>query len=163
MAKGGVLGNGLKVGYSLTAIPGPYANWVTFQSLDEIEVPKIIRNRIDSTVHNQGALERNMPGLGKVEDAVLTFLGDLDGSTSSDQQFMFTYLNNGTTIHWLFEIPVKRDQSLYVPVEYNGWVGDWAPGTPRKDKQTLVGKVVFDDTVYTVGQAGASRLANLLA
>jgi hypothetical protein len=155
MAKGGVIGNGIKIGYSTALSPPTYT---TMASEVEVKVPGLVADKINSSVHGASSFKRHMPGMIEVGDLEITFLGDLDAATSADQAAMLTHLKSGDTIAWRIEIPVTRSQASVVPVTYNGWVQSWEPGTPREDKQTMVAKIVYDDATFTVGASGASIL-----
>ena len=155
MAQGGMIGNGVKIAYSVSSP----VSWTAVGQILNVEVPQLVADKIDRTVHSTNRYKRSLPGMIDVSDLTLEILQDLATTTGAQQRQLLTYLKAGTTIYWRIEIPVTRDQSSYTAIEFQGYVGSWQPSAPMDDKQTLNCTIVFDDSDITVYGDGASAIA----
>lgn len=154
MAQGGVIGNGVKVGYS-AASPVSYTS---IGQILSIEIPQLTADKVDRTVSSSNQYKRSMPGMIDVSDLTFELLADLDESTGATQRQLLTYLKAGTTIYWRIEVPVDRSKSECVPFEFQGYVASWQPTAPVDDKQVVKVSVAFDDTTVTIYNATAFTL-----
>lgn len=146
MAQGGVLGNGVRVGYAL-ASASPMV-WTRVKQVIDVKFPTFAVDKIDTTVHSTSKFKRHMPGMADVNAMELTLLQDLDETTGTDQDEFWTLNQSSETIYWRIEVPTERDQTKYTPFEFQGYVGTFEPGTPIMDKQTLKVVVEFDGTTF---------------
>jgi hypothetical protein len=140
MALGGLIGNGVKVGFSVSS-PLSLTN---VGVLVDFTFPPLARAKVDKSAHNS-IWEKFMPGMINIGDMKLMLLQDLDAATSAAQSQLKTHWLAGTTIYWRVEVPVNRARTLCVPFEFQGFVLNWAPTTPLKEKQVLSVDVAFDD------------------
>jgi len=156
MAKGGVLGNGLKVGFSTTQ-SGP---WTEIEDILEITFPVWQGSKVDRTTHKVGnRLRRSMPGMIEVGDPQFTVVTDFDPATSPELETVRGYNKDGTNVWWRFEVPVNRAQTLFRGVEFQAGVLSIEPDTPIDDKQTEVFTLNFDgEDLYWDESAGASEI-----
>lgn len=154
MATGGVLGNGSKVGYSA----GSPVSYTRITQVLEIEIPTIVYDEIEKTVHSTGGFKSFMPGLADVTPMKITLLSDLDGATSPTHRQLRNYCIARTTVFFRVEIPVQRGQTTFLAIEFQGYVKEWMPKAPIGDKQTTEVTVRFDDTSFAVYEPGSSLL-----
>lgn len=153
---GGILGNGVKVAYSLTSP----ISWVSIGQILDQELPGLQPDKIETTVHGLSNFKRKMRGLIDVGPLKLKLLQDLDPSTSADQKELYDLQSAGTTIWWRFEIPTERDKSKYRGLIFKGWVDEFIPSAPIAEKQVLNVGVQFDgDDLYWDAAAGASEIS----
>jgi hypothetical protein len=149
MATGGVLGNGVRVGYS-AASP---VSWTRVTQILEVTFPQMVADDVDTTVHSTSRVKRNMPGMIEVSEMTLLLEADLDPATSASHDALWTLQKAGTTVWWRAEVPTDRTQSACVPFEFQGYVKSWAPSTPIDDKQTIEVVVRFDgDDLYKLAK-----------
>lgn len=153
---GGILGNGVKVAYSL-ASP---ISWVAIGQILDHELPGLTPDKVETTVHGLSNFKRKIRGLIDVAPLKLKLLQDLDPATSPDQKEMYDLQSAGTTIWWRIEIPTERDKSEYMGLEFQGWVDEFLPHAPIADKQVLDVGVQFDgEDLYWDAAAGASQIS----
>lgn len=154
MAQGGMIGNGVKIGYS-TSSPVSYTSIGQILSL---EIPQLTADKIDRTVSSTNDYKRSMPGMIDVSDLTFELLQDLDETSGAAQRALLGFLKNGTTIYWRIEVPADRAQNECVPFEFQGFVSSWQPSAPVDDKQVLSVSVSFDDSDVTIYNATAFTL-----
>lgn len=153
MALGGVLGNGMKVGYSL-ASP---MSWVRIGQLMDIpDFPQLISDEVDTMVHGTSRIKTTMPGMIEPPEVSLDMLADFDPATMPSQEVLRTLQRDGTTVYWRIEAPVNRAQTSFRSWEFSAWVKEWSPSVPIEDKQTLHCVLKFDGPSVTVNNVGAS-------
>ena len=154
MATGGVLGNGVKVGYS-SASP---VSWTKVAALMDQKLPEETPDDVDITVHSTGGYYQNMPGLKKVSDLELSFLADLDPTTTASHAALKALKDAGTILWWRIEVPTNRAQTQFCPFEFQGAVSSWNIEAPTADKQMLKVSVKFQGAGYYMLFPGASAL-----
>ena len=155
MAQGGMVGNGVKIAYSASSP----VSWTSVGQILNAEVPQLVRDKIDRTVHSAFGYKRSLPGMIDVSDLTLTLLADLDATTGATQRALLNYLKAGTTIWWRIEIPVDRSQSEYAALEFQGFVMSWQPSAPIDGRQEVACTIAFDDTAVTLYAEGASAIS----
>ena len=155
MAQSGMLGSGVKVGYS-AASP---VSWTGIGQVLEVDIPGLEPDEVETTVHGTSNFRRFIRGLIDVTELRLVLLADLDEGTAADQDALFDYQAAGTTIWWRVEIPVDRTRSEYTALEFQGWVKNWLPRAPIDDRQELEVTIRFDGTSFTKYEAGASAIS----
>lgn len=155
MAQGGMIGNGIKVGYS-NASP---VSWTKIGQLLSITPPQFVSDKIDRTVSGENKYKRSLPGMIEVSDLQMEILQDLDAATSPEQAALLALLKAGTTIYWRIEVPVNRAATTFRPMEFQGYVSSWQISSPIDDKQTLTVTVAFDDTDVSLLAPGASAMS----
>ena len=155
MAQDGMLGSGVKVGYS-AASP---VSWTGIGQVLEVDIPGLEPDEVETTVHGTSNFRRFIRGLIDVTELRLVLLADLDEGTAADQDALFTYQAAGTTIWWRVEVPVDRTRSEYTALEFQGWVKNWLPRAPIDDRQELEVTIRFDGTSFTKYEAGASAIS----
>lgn len=146
MATGGVLGNGVRVGYSSTSP----VSWTRVAQLLEIEFPSMEADDVDVTVHGASRFKRSMPGMIEVSEMTLTLEADLDPVTTPTHSALFDMSNTGATVWWRIEVPTDRTQSEAVAFEFQGNVKTWTLATPIDDKQTIEVVVKFDGDSFNM-------------
>ena len=155
MAQSGMLGSGVKVGYSADSP----VSWTGIGQVLEVDIPGLEPDEVETTVHGTSNFRRFIRGLIDVTELRLVLLADLDESTAADQNALFDYQAAGTTIWWRVEIPVDRTRSEYTALEFQGWVKNWLPRAPIDDRQELEVSIRFDGTSFTKYPAGASTIS----
>jgi hypothetical protein len=143
MASGGVLANGIKVGYSTTS---PHT-WTTVTQVTDVQgVATFTSDSVDTTVHGTSRLKRSIPGMISVDDLVVTCLLDPDTMHQNSTGWvddLYDFLAAGTKLWWRVEIPVDNAQSQYQANEFEGRVKAIKPnfGEPsnRQEIQFTVG------------------------
>lgn len=152
MAQGGLIGNGVRVAYSLSS---PISLLAIGQVFD-ITLPGLSRADVENSTH-LSVYERTMPGMITVSEMKLMLIADLDPSTSigTAQKALEDLLIAGTTVYWRVEVPTNRARSLCVAREFQGYVKTHQSAAPLKDKQTLETVVKFDDTTFVRYAASA--------
>lgn len=155
MATGGVLGNGVKVGFS-AASP---VSWTAVGQVMNVDMPTLEADDVDTTVHSTSRFKRSMAGMIEVSELTLELLADTNPSTSSAQDLLWNYNQSGTTLYWRVEVPTDRNLSQYTPFEFQGVVKSWKLDAPIDDKQTLTVVVKFDGTTYGKLAPGASAIS----
>lgn len=155
MAQGGMIGNGLKVGYANTSP----VSWTKIGQILNVTPPQFVSNKIDRTVSGTNKYKRSLPGMIEVSDLQLEILQDLDSSTSPEQAALLALLKAGTTIYWRIEIPVNREATQFRPMEFQGYVSSWQITSPVDDKQTLTVNIAYDDTDVSLLAVGASAMS----
>ena len=156
MATGGVLSNGVKVGYSASS---PVA-WTSVGQILNVEIPGLEPEEVETTVHGTSSFRRFMRGMIDVTELTVTCLGDLDEGTSVAYDALFDYQAAGTTLYWRVEVPVNRTQTEYTAFEFQGWVKNWRPITGEPgSRQELEFSVRFDGTAFSKYEAGASAIS----
>jgi len=155
MAQGGMLGSGVKVGYSASSP----VSWTSVGQILEADVPGLEPDEVETTVHGTSNFRRFMRGLIDISELRLVLLSDLDQATAVDQDALFDYQAAGTTLWWRVEIPVDRTRSAYTALEFQGWVKNWLPRAPIDDRQELEVSIRFDGTSFAKYAAGASAIS----
>jgi hypothetical protein len=156
MARGGVLGNGCKVAYSLSSP----ITWVEIEEVTDVVFPTWQADKVANNVHSAtNKLKRNMPGLIEVGDPSFTVLSDFDPSTAPDQAKLIDLNKTGENVWWRFEVPVNRQKTLFRGVEFQAGVLNFSPATPIDDRQTTQYTLTFDgeDVAWDLA-AGASEI-----
>lgn len=154
MAQGGMIGNGVKIAYSASSP----VSWTSIGQVLNVEVPQLVRDKIDRTVHSASGYKRSLPGMIDVSDMTLEILSDLNQTTGAAIRQLLTYLKAGTTIYWRIEIPTNRAKTEYAALEFQGYVLSWQAAAPIDDKQTIATTIAFDDTEVGLYAAGASAI-----
>lgn len=154
MALEGMIGNGVKIAFSASSP----VSWTRVGQVMNAEVPQLVRDKIDRTVHSTYGYKRSLPGMIDVSDLTLEILQDLNQATSAAQHQLLTYLKAGTTIWWRIEIPTDRAQSSFAAIEFQGYVMSWQPSAPIEDKQALTAVIAFDGTDISLYPTGASAI-----
>lgn len=147
----GLLGNGVKIGYSLTS---PHA-WVQVTNLMELTVPKLVADRVAKDTHGAGGFHRFMGGLLDVQAMAFTLLTDHGAASHID---LARQNRTKESNWWRIEIPVDRDLATtqYRPVEFEGSVSEFSFDTPIADVQKTMVSVQFEGTDFSVGAPAAS-------
>jgi hypothetical protein len=154
MAQGGMVGNGVKIAYAASSP----VTWTSIGQILSVEIPQLTADKIDRTVSSTNDYKRSMPGMVEVSDLTFELLQDLDETTGAAQRALLGFLKAGTTIYWRVEVPADRNQSEFVALEFQGFVGSWQPSAPVDDKQVLNVSVIFDDADVTIYNAAASSI-----
>ena len=150
MALQGVIGNDTRVGFS-AASPTTYTR---IPQVLDVKFPGLTPDKLDRTVMSSGNFYQNFQGLNQVSDAEVLILDDPDEVTSPILETLRTLHEAGTTVYFAFERPTNRAKTRFRKTEYQGYISDFVPATPLKDKQTLMIKIVFSDTAFSVYPAG---------
>ncbi len=154
MAQGGILGSGVKVGYSATSP----VTWLPLGQILNVDAPGLNPDEVETTIHGTSNYKRFMRGLIDVSEMAVTLLADLNQVTSVDQAALFTLQGAGTTVWWRVEIPTDRTRSAYTALEFQGWVKKWDPQTPIAGRQELNISVRFDGNSFSKYPSGASAM-----
>lgn len=157
MADGGVIGNGVKVGYRIEG--SPLAPYTEIGQIINVSGLELMRDKIDSTVSSTNIYKRSFPGMAEVSDFVLELLANRDELNGEGvvQEALFDLFEAGTTMNWRVEIPVNRNQSSFKGYNFDGYLLGVTPmETPVTDRQVFRVTIAFDDTTFSVDPAGAS-------
>lgn len=133
MAQGGVLGNGVRVGFSRTSP----VSFTRVPQVIDVEFPSEVPDKVDKTTHGTSKYKKNFPGMIEVGDLVIRCLADFDQVTGTVQEEMYDIQNDQEEVYWRVEIPANRAQSRIRPFELYGYIADIRPGLPIEDKQTV--------------------------
>jgi hypothetical protein len=147
----GLLGNGVKVAYSLTS---PHT-WVPVVNIMEVGVPKLVADRVEKTTHGTGGFHSFMGGLLDVQPATLTLLTAHGAASHID---IARQNRSKESNWWRIEIPVDRELSTtqYRAVEFEGSVSEFSFDTPIADVQKTMVTIQFEGTDFAVYPAAAS-------
>lgn len=160
MALQGVLGNGSKVGFSVSS-PVSYTKIGQLMNIDKFL--ELVANIVDTTIMSTSNIMTGMPGMIPIPTFEFTLLADFDQATSPSHESLRQYsagsgLSNAGTVLWFrTEIPVNRAQTSFRAWEFQGFVNGYSPAVPIGDKQTVKVTVVFSGS-YSVYNAAASIL-----
>jgi len=155
-APGGYIGNGSKVGFSLTS---PHV-WNKLEQLLDVTVPTVQAAKIDVTTHGTGGFMRNIPGLKTVGDTMVKLLRDQSRTTAPNQNALFDYLSTQTDLWWRVEIPDGPNLAIanFEAYEFQGRVLDFKPLAPIGGRQEVDSSIVFDGTSFVRYDPTASLL-----
>ena len=154
MATGGMIGDGVKVAYS---IGSPMA-WTEVIQLADIDFPGMVADDVGNDVHGSAGFHRSMPGLFAVEDFTFTVTSDFDEVTNVVQNALWGLRAQKTTIWWLIELPTNRAKTKFVGFEFQGYVAGIVPNAPIDERQDTVYTVRFDGVNFGRVVAGSSQL-----
>lgn len=154
MALDGMIGNGVKVGYSANSP----VSWTEVGQILDAQIPKLMRDKVDRTIHSQSIFKRSLPGMAEVSDLVLKLIQDLDPATSPDQDEVRQLLLSGENVWWRIEIPTDRLQTEYAAIEFQGFVLGWEPSAPIEERQELTVTIAYDGDGFTVYPPAASAM-----
>jgi hypothetical protein len=138
MATGGLLGNGVRVGFSSTSP----VSFTSLANVLDVKFPTETPDKIDKTTHGSSKYKKNFPGMVEVGDMEVTLLGDLDQATSAEIETLWAYAQAQTELWWRVEVPTNRAKTRFRPFEFYGYPANVEPGTPVQDKQTIKFTVV---------------------
>lgn len=138
MATGGVLGNGVRVGFSATSP----VSYTSLPNVIDVKFPTETADKIEKTTHGSSKYKKNFPGMVEVGDMEVILLGDLDQATSPEIETVWQYAQAQTELYWRIEIPVNRAKTRFRPFELYGYPTDPSPEAPIQDKQVYKFKVV---------------------
>jgi len=154
MATGGVLGNGIKVGFST----GSPVSWTKIPQVLDVGFPSETPDKVDKTVHGTAKYKANFPGMVEVGDMTILCLADHDEVTSPVYETLQALAAEQTEVYWRIEIPTNRAITRFKPYELFGYIGEVMPATPIDDKQTIQFTIVHSGTGIARYAAGASTL-----
>lgn len=156
MATGGYINNGVKIAYSASSP----VSWTRVGQVLQAPEMGIERDKIDTTVHSAYIYKRSMPGMAEIPPLEMTLLADLNQATSAAHEALRTYCVAGTTIYWRIEVPVDRTQTSFRAFEFQAYVRTWmVNSTAPEDRQEIQTTLEFDDSTWTVYNAGASAIS----
>lgn len=161
MALLGVLGNGTKVGFSISS-PVSWTRVGQLKNIDEFLA--LIPEDVDTSVYSTSNIRTSMPGMIEPPEFRCTCLADFDPTTMPSHETIRQYqggsgyATQGTVIWWRIEVPVNRAQSSFRAWEFEGYVKDFNPSLPLDDAQTLEFSVRFSGTGIGVYPPGASAI-----
>ena len=153
MAQDGVIGNGVKVGYSATS-PN---TWLPVPQVLDVEIPGLMADKVPTSVHGS-TYKRKMRGMLDVSAAKITVLADLDPATTASHTALQTLQAAGTTVWWRIEVPSNRARTAYVGFEFQGYVDTWHPKAPLEGRQEIELNIEFDGTSFSRSAPGASTI-----
>jgi hypothetical protein len=155
MAANGLIGNGVKVGYSATSP----VSWTRVGQVLDTDLPGLEPEEVETTVHSTSRFRRHIPGMIDVTESRLLLLADLDETTNTTQDALFDYQAAGTTLWWRIEVPTARDQSKFTAFEFQAFVKNWVPRAPIDGRQELEVTLRFDGDSFTKYAAGDSAIS----
>lgn len=156
---GGLIGNGVKVGWRTAT--SPLEPWNEIGQIMEATGLNLEADTVDSDVHSTSRFKRNMPGKIAVAPMVLKLLQNPNPAAGEGavQTQLFNLLTSGETVSWRVEKPTNRNQSLYFGREFDGWVKAFNEEQPIKEGQVVTVTIEFDDDSFTRdAAAGASEM-----
>lgn len=161
MPLGGVIGNGSRVGYSVTSPP----SYTRVGQLKDIKkFLALVANDVDTTV--MGATNNIMtvaPGMIPSPTFSFTLMADLDPATSPTHEFLRNYhaasgqSTAGTAIYFGIEVVVNRAQSIFRKWEFFGYVAGFSPSVSVSGLTTIDIDVKFQSG-YSVYPPGAATI-----
>lgn len=153
MATDGVLGNGVKWGYSFAS---PMA-WNTIPQILDIDIPGLVADEVETSVHGS-IYKRKMRGMLDVTAMKVMLLADLDPSTTPTHTALQSIQAAGTTVWHRVEVPSNRAKTAYAAFEFQGYIHTWLPKPPIDGRQEIEVEVHFDGTSFSRYAPGASAL-----
>jgi hypothetical protein len=156
MAKGGVLGNGFKVAYSLTSP----VSWVEMDDVLDMTFPTWQAAKVEITTSSvTNKLRRYMAGLIEVGDPGFTVLADFNPVTSPNQSALRAANKTGASLWWRFEVPTNRERTEFWGITFQAGVLNYNPDTPIDGRQTVHFDLSFDgEDIIEDPTAGASQI-----
>lgn len=155
MAQGGVIGNGSKVGYSVSS-PTSYTKIGQLQ-----DIPKfftLVRNLVDTTVHSTSFIMTSISGMAPTPEVQLKVLADFDTVTGPTLEALRGFQNNSTTGIWFrIEVPVQGTQTTFRAWEFQGSVREFTPTIQIAAVQSVALTITFGGSL-SVYNAAASVL-----
>lgn len=125
MAQGGVIGNGTKVGYSITS-PTSYTK--IGQLMDLSKFISLVGNLVDTTVHGTSNVMTAIVGMIPVPEVTLKVLADFDTATGPTLETLRGFQSNGTTNIWFrIEVPAQPSKTTFRAWEFQGSVREFTP------------------------------------
>lgn len=157
MAQGGLLGNGCKVGISLSSPQ----SWTRVLQLTDVVFPTFVADDVNIDTHSEtNKLHRSMSGMIAVGNPSFETLSDWDPSTNSVGQTLLVANKNTTTYWFRFEVPVNSAKTSFRGVEFSATVKSIVPGTPIDGRQTTRYELNFNgEDVGWDTTAGASEIS----
>lgn len=153
MAKGGIIGNGMKVGYSLTS-PLSYNK---LEQLLDANPPTLTPDKIDTTRHGTSRLKSNVPGMLDIAPTTIKCLYDADPATSPNVNGIPALVNSQASIYLRIEVPTAG--GLFVAWELSGRFASYTVAAPIMARQEVTIQFFFDGIDYIVfGTPAASVL-----
>lgn len=124
MAQGGVIGNGSKVGYSVTSP-------VTYTRIGQLmDIPKfvtLVRNLVDTTVHSTSFVMTSISGMAPTPEVQLKVLADFDTVTGPTLEALRAFQNLSSQVWFRIEVPVQGVQTTFRAWEFLGTVREFTP------------------------------------
>lgn len=154
MATGGNIGNGSKLGYSLTS-PTSYVR--VGQIMDTPKWITLVRNLVDTTVHSTSFVMTSIPGMAPTPEVQIKLLADFDTVTSPTHETLRGFQTNGTSVWWRLEVPVQPAQTTFRAWEFLGTVREYTPTIQIAAVQTIMVTITFGGSL-SVYNAAASIL-----
>lgn len=154
MAADGVLGNGVKVGYSASSP----VSWTAVAQLLDVEIPGLVADEVETSTH-ASLYKRRMRGMIDVTAMKLMLLADLNPSTTASHAALQALQAAGTTVWWRVEVPADRSKSAYAAFEFQAYVHTWTPKAPIDGRQEIEVEVHFDGTSFTRYNPAASAIS----
>lgn len=155
MAQGGVIGNGSKVGYSVTS-PTSYTK--IGQLMDIPKFISLVRNLVDTTVHSTSFIMTSISGMAPTPEVQLKVLADFDTVTGPTLETLRGFQVNSTTGIWFrIEVPVQGAQTTFRAWEFQGSVREFTPTIQIQAVQSVALTITFGGNL-AVYNAAASVL-----
>lgn len=160
MATGGVLGNGTKVGFSISS---PVTFTRVGQLINVDEFLQLVPDDVDTTVHSTSNIRTSISGMIEPPEFTMTLLADFDQATTTSHETLRQYqggsgyaATQGVVIWFGVEIPVNKAQSSFRRIEFQAYVKTYGPSLPIDDVQKVEITVRFSGTGIAWYNAGAS-------
>ena len=144
MAQGGLIGNGVKVGYSLSS---PLSYLKLEQVLDATP-PKLTPDKIDTSRHGTSRFKSNIPGMLDVAAIAIKCLRDADPVTSPNVNSVQNLVRASTTVYLRIEVPSNTGQTLFEAWELSGRFGNFTTTAPQMGRQEVDIEFMFDGIDY---------------
>lgn len=152
MAQGGYIGNGIRVGYSLSS-PLSYNK---LEQVIDATPPKLKADVIDTSRHSSNRYKSNIPGMYDVSPVTIKMLRDADSSTSPKQNALRQLQDSSTTVYLRVEVPTNAQQTTFEAWEISGRFSDWGVSAPLMGRVELDVSFLFDGVNYIYFAQSAS-------
>lgn len=158
-ALGGVIGNGSRIGYSLTS-PTSYTR--IGQVKDVGTFLALVAAAVDTTVMGSSNIMTVAPGMIAAPKFAFTLLADFDPSTSPTHEFLRNYQSGsgqptaGTALYFAIEVPINRGQTSFRKWEFQGYVSGFTPKITTAGVQTVDIEIQFQGSYAVYPPAAAT-------
>lgn len=151
----GVLGNGLKIAYSVSSP----ISWIQVPDIMVFDkMFELVSPRIDTTVSGV-SIKTTIAGIPDAPELSFTKLSDPNPSTGVAEETIRALQLAGTIVYWRWERPTNTARTLFRGEVFQGYVLSFGPSAPVTDKQTVKVVLSYSGGYVIDSTAGASLIS----
>jgi len=154
MALGGLIGNGVKVGYSSSS---PLSYRKLEQVLDATP-PKLTPDKVDTSRHGTSRFKSSIPGMLDVAPIAIKCLRDASTVTSPNVNAIQALVLSSSSLYLRIEVPAVADLSTFEAWELSGRFSNFSTSAPQMGRQEVDIEFMFDGIDYIYFAPTASVL-----